>query len=276
MKKIKPIENVLPKEFLKQIISQKNWDRKTLLEAKLITLEQAYDYYLENKNKLEGMNPNSLLSWDKDLLLHCYNSDTIASESLKKQIKRLSYKCSYCNIDRPREVDHYLPKEEFPEFSVLTLNLMPTCSTCNKKKGLRWKNSSNQRIFLNVYFDYIPEEQFLFVKIVLLNGIPIVSFFVAKDLINEVPTEIWELINRHVTEFNLTSRYTEEVNDVIGEMTATLLAKDITLDLESVRKILWDEAKAKEMFYGNNYWKRVLYLNISENDELCNWLLEAK
>jgi hypothetical protein len=31
-------------------------------------------------------------------------------------------------------LDHYLPKTHFPEYSILALNLVPMCDTCNRKK----------------------------------------------------------------------------------------------------------------------------------------------
>lgn len=44
-------------------------------------------------------------------------------------------RCPICEIGRPSELDHYLPKSAFPALSVTPANLVPICSECNKLTG---------------------------------------------------------------------------------------------------------------------------------------------
>ncbi|MEE4098637.1 hypothetical protein [Pseudomonas viridiflava] len=43
--------------------------------------------------------------------------------------------CPMCGNSALGTVEHYLPKTPFPEFSVFSLNLVPSCSSCNQKRG---------------------------------------------------------------------------------------------------------------------------------------------
>ncbi|MDQ7860344.1 HNH endonuclease [Peribacillus frigoritolerans] len=44
-------------------------------------------------------------------------------------------KCAYCGIGDTNYMDHYLPKDDFPEYSIHSYNLVPCCSYCNEKKS---------------------------------------------------------------------------------------------------------------------------------------------
>jgi 5-methylcytosine-specific restriction endonuclease McrA len=39
--------------------------------------------------------------------------------------------CPMCGSSVTGSVDHYLPKEDFPEFSVMAANMVPACAHCN-------------------------------------------------------------------------------------------------------------------------------------------------
>ena len=62
-------------------------------------------------------------------------------------------KCPYCMLSEPGTFDHYIGKGEFPEFSILSKNLVPCCSKCNSKKGEKFLSENGKRIFISFYFD---------------------------------------------------------------------------------------------------------------------------
>lgn len=39
--------------------------------------------------------------------------------------------CPFCAVGQPRNLDHFLPKGQFPQFSVFPHNLVPCCRDCN-------------------------------------------------------------------------------------------------------------------------------------------------
>ena len=42
--------------------------------------------------------------------------------------------CHLCSHREVTQIDHYLPKSEYPRLSVVPINLVPSCSDCNKSK----------------------------------------------------------------------------------------------------------------------------------------------
>ncbi|GAA0291595.1 HNH endonuclease [Pseudomonas rhodesiae] len=48
--------------------------------------------------------------------------------------------CPMCGNSAIGTVEHYLPKTYFPEFTVFSWNLVPSCNTCNQKRGSKHVN----------------------------------------------------------------------------------------------------------------------------------------
>ncbi|MFK0269672.1 hypothetical protein [Pseudomonas asiatica] len=60
--------------------------------------------------------------------------------------------CPMCGNLSVGTVEHYLPKNPFPEFSVFSFNLVPSCNACNRKRGSRHKNGIKYKL-LHPAFD---------------------------------------------------------------------------------------------------------------------------
>jgi hypothetical protein len=62
--------------------------------------------------------------------------------------------CPFCGgIGTPQTLDHFLPKAKHPVFSVLPINLVPSCRDCNLgEKGQRLAASAEE-VFLQPYVD---------------------------------------------------------------------------------------------------------------------------
>ncbi|QCG68121.2 hypothetical protein [Pseudomonas veronii] len=103
--------------------------------------------------------------------------------------------CPMCGGDGPRTIEHYLPKECYPEYSVLSYNLIPSCGTCNAKRGsynkyLQWPS------LLHPYFDAdIFSRLLLEVDLTIETGVPNFSM-----VFNSEAFTSWELsrIQAHI------------------------------------------------------------------------------
>src|SRR5690606_726271 len=105
--------------------------------------------------------------------------------------------CQYCTISSGNTLDHILPQNDFPEFVVNHMNLLPICGDCNSTKNRFFLNDDGERIFLNLYTDILPQQQYLFVNIDFNNDIVSVDFYLNNR--NIIDISLYNLIYRHFT-----------------------------------------------------------------------------
>jgi len=68
-----------------------------------------------------------------------------------------AHTCTMCGSASCGTLDHVLPKEIFPEFSLYSRNLVPACQ-CNSKRGIQYKGADGARI-LHPYFDSVLSQR---------------------------------------------------------------------------------------------------------------------
>lgn len=83
--------------------------------------------------------------------------------------------CPLCGERDVSTVDHYLPKESYPDFAILPLNLVPACSQCNFVKRVFFPvNASDQ--LLHPYFDRLPDGIWLHATVAYQADTPLLIF----------------------------------------------------------------------------------------------------
>ena len=73
-----------------------------------------------------------------------------------------SLNCAYCDIGVSYTLDHILPKTDinFPDFSVLPINLVPCCRDCNTDK-MTWIPTCEDDSIVHPYFENFTDVEFL-------------------------------------------------------------------------------------------------------------------
>lgn len=61
--------------------------------------------------------------------------------------------CPMCGNTGRDALDHYLPKADYPEFAVLSFNLVPTCTSCNSKRSNSANAPRSPLPLIHPYFD---------------------------------------------------------------------------------------------------------------------------
>ncbi|QRY55962.1 hypothetical protein [Sphingobacterium siyangense] len=197
----------------------------------------------------------------------CYNSRSAGIESLRQDIRDaqqefLKGECQYCNIGEPSTMDHYLPQDEFPEFSALSINLLPCCSTCNSEKGEEWVVGGVRRI-LNYYYDDLPNVNYLFCTITFRNGNAVANFSLDT---NAVPAGIAGVITNHFADLDLLERYRTRSAGEIVEVHDAIMQK-VNKNLLGIRAELIQDAIALKNRKGANYWRAVLKIALANSDQ---------
>lgn len=91
----------------------------------------------------------------KTALINLYNSANVDNE--RKYICQIredhrSQCCPMCGRPGADTIDHILPKDEYPQFALLSKNLVPCCERCNRVKNKAIPSSSKSR-YLHPYYD---------------------------------------------------------------------------------------------------------------------------
>lgn len=259
-------------KIFENIVSSKRKDNKLILDWISSEIKDLYENFKNNEDELFPMIPKWYNLDTKKALIHCFN-DIELTKKYKQQIKSLeNRKCPYCYLEYSSQVEHYLPKDEFPEFSFLIDNLFPCCWICNTKKWEKWKDITS-RVILNFYSDSIPNEQFLYVNLIIIDNTPVAEFKIdTSSIIIDKTVEI--ILYKHVERLNLLNRYAEIINSKISELKSRIILYKESLSNLDIKTSCKVEADSQRKNYGNNYFVTVLYDEISNNNEMIEFLFK--
>ncbi len=114
--------------------------------------------------------------------------------------------CPYCGFGHVATLDHYLAKANYPCFSVLPINLVPSCADCNKGKNSSLATTKGTQS-LHPYFDqgHFVNEQWLYAEIEQQSNPPSIKF-------SAIPPLHWQDVDKdrvkhHFTDFKLAARF---------------------------------------------------------------------
>ena len=169
-------------------------------------------------------------------------------------------KCPFCGgVGRPRNLDHYLPKAHFPEFSVLPINLIPSCRDCNMDgKGETFATSEGKQV-LHPYLDNDKffNEQWLFARYLPdAEGEPgVIEYFVQAP-------QNWTdnqkaRVEQHFTDFELGIRFSKEAGARLIPLLSQIdnLAR-FQLPIEDIRATILQPVINSAPFV--NHWEKVM------------------
>lgn len=230
---------------------------------------QAYANYVATVPNVGGLAVAALTLNQKNSLHHAYESETKPMASLRAEILKV-VRCPFCSISESSTLDHYLPKERYPEFSVLPINLIPSCSPCNtKKRDKILDRGTNIRKFLHPYFDAIPDLPFLNVGTRMAQGSLVLTYQIIQPV--GMSAQTFQHISFHFSEMDLADRYRRMGLDHLGELYGAL--KKVygpNQDPNRVANKLNERATEIEVSRGANYWLVKLLQALAVNLQFCD------
>lgn len=224
------------------------------------TITQCYVDYKDklDNNNLYNISAHGFDGEDKANLLKLYSSQRKPIIELKKELTTNEFNqriniCPNCTIEKVASLDHYIPKDEFPEFSVNPINLVPCCSTCNSKKKENWKDDK-KLLFLNLYSDVIPNSQYLFVNVVSKT-----EFTFELKNVSKIDLTLFNVIESHYDRLNLLQRFREDSDEVISELDILISSARYSMnDDNELLSFINNHYSTIEKRDGVNNWKVVL------------------
>lgn len=227
--------------------------------------------YAEHEGNPEEISPLNVSKKLKTALINLYLSPNKTAASIKSELSShsLTY-CPFCGeTGRPNTLDHYLPKDVFPEFSISHSNLVPMCDKCQGKKLETYLNEDGSKAFLHPYFDI--DDVVLFVEV---EGEydPIVKV----KLVAESSNVAEELCNSHLKNLGVNSRFiqyfsTRYPNVVMGICKAYKGRGDSTE--AEVRRYL-EAVKLSSESEATNHWDAIIFRSLLKADDWINFIVE--
>ncbi|MHB1991642.1 hypothetical protein [Metallibacterium scheffleri] len=173
--------------------------------------------------------------------------------------------CPLCGQGTVHQLDHYLPITSFPVFGVTAINLVPTCSDCNKYKLVHVPTTVAEQT-IHPYFDAVDDERWLFGEVV--NGAPAaVRFSVA-------PPASWdevkvERMRTHFRIYRLGALYATHAAVEIVNMRYALRKMAATAGFEQrIRQNLRGRAESCAAVYENS-WQRATFEALADSEWFC-------
>lgn len=263
-------------DFLDEVITSKrnspedpNYkQRVNILSPAVKVLFSNYEIAHKANNHVSLVS-NGFINQDKTDLLKLYSSGNSRLIKLKYTVttvldNRAMNTCQYCTIGPVGSLDHIVPKGEFPEFSVNPKNLLPACTTCNSHKNENWKEN-NKTIFLNLYTDILPVEEYLFVDLIVTEN-NIQPTFELRN-VNNIDADFFELLEKHYSRLHLPQRFKRESYKVISELTNLISVSKHLLNQNQIIELVKAKISEDKAVFGNNYYKSILENSLINNQD---------
>lgn len=217
------------------------------------------------KRKLVNLYENNLRNKDKPAR-RLYDELLISSGE----------RCPFCgDIGQTKNLDHFLPKAHFPEFSIMPLNLVPSCRDCNMgEKGQNYATTEEeQAIHPYVDKDIYFQEQWVFADY-LDEDEGALNYYVSCPVAWHQKDK--DRAHNHFTNLDLASRYRLEagkhLSEVIDQRNAfrNMFLRFSPNTTPIAIKDAFVEANLQPMIESDqfhNHWKKVMYQCLANSNE---------
>jgi 5-methylcytosine-specific restriction endonuclease McrA len=242
--------------------------RARLLDARNRVFD-AYAAYVASATDVTQLAVADTSPATADDLITNYDHRTAGCASLRSVVLggNTGGKCVFCDRATATTLDHYLPKSDYPEFSVYPPNLLPCCADCNLRKLATYRDGA--AVFLHCYFDVIPDVQFVFADVTVRPEGVVFAYRV------EPPNELGHLADRigeHFDRLALAVTYGLEAVHETAERTYELrrIYEATDGDALEISAYLAREADSVSVAKGPNHWRAVALYSLSESHDFCD------
>lgn len=172
-------------------------------------------------------------------------------------------RCPYCNNNKVRTLDHFLPKVHYGTISIEPLNLIPACRDCNSAMNAAVGSTAEEE-FLHAYFEAVNEP---WLSAVVVQGDVAAATFQCVPP-EDMPEVLRRRIQYHFEELDLAGLY--------GDLSAaalvqhTVAARDAfeAYEAEGVRQGCLAAAMSVDRS-GPNEWRAALYRAMAASEWYC-------
>lgn len=183
-------------------------------------------------------------------------------------------RCCFCSYNDPTELDHFLPKSVFPEFSILPINLVPSCHHCNKLKASDTPTSA-AKSYIHPYYEEYDSLIWLEAKLNFDDsGNPTVTYQISNSLKVNRP-ELATRIEYQFKVLQLNQRYSVQASEEVLDIAFMLERLKNSAGKDQVKNQLSEAAQSRAS-RNRNSWQSALYLSLCESDRFCDMAWKTK
>lgn len=216
-----------------------------------------------------------------DALHGLYESTTDEAEEIRRAVESgRPRRCPYCGrTGTPATLDHVLPRSKHQEFSLLAVNLIPSCWECNHKKLDKIRDETTGiRLYLNPYYDEFIADRFVHLRIVADNArgydIPLfdLSFAWSGSTDEQIAT-----CGSHFRLLCVTDMLREFFSSKLRSLHRRIDSRKQrkALSVEQVRNELVDEEGGETAEHGINCWESIFLRAVHEDSALLEYLISS-
>ena len=166
--------------------------------------------------------------------------------------------CPYCAFGEAESLDHFLPQSLFPEFSLLSKNLVPCCPRCNLLK--RQKNGDH---VIHPYYDRL-EKRIVYGTVQVSTGIGV--HFELRNR-NGMNARLFERCKEQFGLLDLANRWTKQATLTLAAQRGALRRVFQSEGVAGLRKTLRDQASSNKESGGLNGFGYSLYKALENSSE---------
>lgn len=176
--------------------------------------------------------------------------------------------CPICGSSETGSLDHYLPRTDYPEFSVMRANLVPACGHCNSGVKGDTVNGEYPCRFIHPYFDAWAAKPLWYVEVVR----PLeAATFVGRPL-KTLSEPKQQIVGFHL-ENVLGWQFDCFAENLWATLPVELRMRSEELDVPADVGILKLEYKIARRTKGQNSWQTAAYRGILSDSEAVDYLL---
>ncbi|QBE63194.1 hypothetical protein [Pseudoduganella lutea] len=166
--------------------------------------------------------------------------------------------CPYCGYPlKPRTLDHFLPKEDWPEYAIFSNNLVPQCSDCAPIKGQRYYcDTDKQALFLHPMYSSALSTVRFHVDVSLVGNRAI---FCAKfSILEYVSVEDEQRIRLHLKSLQVKRRIEEYCDEQYQRWTRIVGARGCNVRASFERRLKEGDSDPYATNWGIAFYQGVL------------------
>ena len=247
---------------------KENVDELVEIEDELLDRYDEYDDLIENY--LDDLDDSEFTD-NKDLLKEYYEKPPAGLKKLilERRNDHELLECPFCGNPRsPDTLDHFIPKDNWPEFAIHPNNLVPQCRGCAPTKGEKYYcNDEEKAIFVHpIYSDILSKFKFkIVVEFSIQTKKPTFSLKIQKPRGLDNPSR--DRVVKHLRALKLNQRVMDFCNRDFTKWKNKLKSKNFDIRIALNHRI--HEREENEQ---SKNWKTSLYLGMLENNDLINYL----